>query len=269
MLKNPLTLTVLWLAAALSFDVFTKAQSGAQTEAKLIYRFEQRIEYPADYEVISKAVESLSEHVAAKNSNDRVAIRLCSNDSVLRAFYTATASPWGIRSHMSSGWLGDWYKTLPERTLVLRSTDCLGKESPIAPVELWALPRGVSPPPFVESMKFCQLNFDYLADNQLEGSRPRLIRQREYESALRRLVAKLRANPKALGLIWGFFLRGRTPIMEQHLRAVHSVMERHNIPQSRYVVRLSQFGGDFHPSTPEPKYPDVDVVYLTRQCKSE
>jgi hypothetical protein len=57
--------------------------------------------------------------------------------------------------------------------------------------------------------------------------------------------------------------------MEQHLREVHSFMERQNIPQSRYVVRLSQFGGDFNPRTPEPKYPNVDVVSLTRQCKSE
>jgi hypothetical protein len=137
----------------------------------------------------------------------------------------------------------------------------------VAPVELWALPKAVSPPPFVESMKFCQLNFNYLAGNQLKGSRPHLIKQREYTSALLKLVAKLRANPKSLGLIWGHFLRERTPIMEQHLDDVHTFMERHKIPQNRYVVRLSQFGGDFSPSTPEPEYPDVDVVYLSQQCK--
>jgi hypothetical protein len=269
MLKNPLSLTILSMAAALTFNVSAKAQIGVQPEAKLIYRFEQRIEYPADYEVSTKAVQSLLKYVDAKNSNDRVAIRLCSNEPILRAFYMATGSPWEIWGHMVTGWLGDWHKTPPERTLVLRSTDCLGNDATVAPVELWALPNGVSPPPFVESMKFCQLNFDYIVANQLKGSRPRLIRKREYETALRRLVAKLRTNPKALGLIWGQFLRERTPVMEQHLREVQSLMERYNIPQNRYVVRLSQFGGDFHPSTPEPKYPDVDVVNLSRQCKRD
>jgi hypothetical protein len=116
-------------------------------------------------------------------------------------------------------------------------------------------------------MKFCQLKFNYLAGNQLKGSRPHLVTQGEYESALLKLVAKLRANPKALGLVWGYFLRDRTPVMEQGLRDVHLFMERHNVPKNRYVVRLSQFGGDFYPSTPEPKYPDIDVVYLSRQCK--
>lgn len=266
MLRNLLTTTILSMAVALTFVFSCQAQSGVQPKAKLIYRFEQPIEYPADYEVSTKAVESLLKYIDAKNANDRVAIRLCSNDSLLRAFYTATESPWEIWGHMVTG-LGDWHKTLPERTVVLRSTDCLGSDPAVSPVELWALPKGVSEPASVESMKFCQLKFNYLAGNQLKGNRPHLVKQREYESALLKLVAMLRANPKALGLIWGYFLRERTPIMEQRLRDVHLFMERHNVSQNRYVARLSQFGGDFYPSTPEPKYPDIDVVYLSRQCK--
>ncbi len=269
MLKKILLLIILLFVIASPFDISFQAQSGAQPEAKLIRRFEQRIEYPADYDVSTKAVESLSKYVDAKNPKDRVAIRLCSNDSVLRAYYSAAESPGDIWGHMVTGWLIGWDKTSPERTLFLRGTDCLGSDTSVASVELWALPNGVAPPSFVESLKSCQMRFDYLAGNQLKGDRPHLLSQHKYNLALRRLVAKLRANPKALGLIWGYFLKDRTPIMEQHLRGVNTFMERHNISQSRYVVRLIQFGGDFYPSTPEPKYPDVDVVYLSRICKRE
>jgi hypothetical protein len=268
MLKSALTVT-LSMAFALAFNVPSQAQSSVHPEAKLVYRFEQPMEYPTDYGVSTKAVESLSKYIDAKNANDRVAIRLCSNDSLLRAFYTATESPGEIWGHMVTGWLMGWDKTSSERTLVLRGTDCLGQNATVAPVELWALPKGVSPPPFVESIKFCQLKFDYLAWNQLKGGRPHLIKQREYESALLKLVAKLRANPRALGLIWTYFLREHVPTKEQHLRDVDLFMKSHKIPQSRYVVRQSQFGGDFDPSTPEPEYPDVDVVYLSGPCKRE
>lgn len=268
MSKNSLTIIVLALALIGTYCVSSQAQSNLRPEAKLIYRFEQRIEYPADYEVRA-AVIALSESVDAKNPNDRVAIRLCSNDSILRAFYTAAVSPDVIKLHVGSGGLVGWHKTPPERTLILRSTDCLGNDSSVVPTELWALPNGAEPPPSSESMKFCQLKLDYLALNHLKGHRPQLIKRREYNSALRKLVVKLRANPNSLGLIQGYFLREPNPKIEQNSRDFQSFMERHNIQQSRYVVRLSQFGGDFYQSTPEPNYPDVNLVYLDKFCKKE
>ena len=245
------------------------AQSRAHSEAKLIYRFEQQIEYPHDYDVTTKAVERLSKYVTAENANDRVAMRICSKDSLLRAFYTAAGNPWEIWGHMVTGWLAGWDKVSPERTLILRSADCLGSDVNVSPMELWALPASAPPPTFVESMKFCQLSFDHLAGNQLKGVRPHLVKQREFESALLKLIARLRADPKALGLVWGYFLRERTAIIEQRLKDAHLFMERCGISQDRYVVRLSQFGGDFHSSTPEPNYPDVDVVHLLKVCKRQ
>ena len=268
MLKNYLTLSLPALGLTLISCVLSQAQSNSPPQAKLISRFEHRNEYSEDFEVRT-AIITLSEFVNAKNPNDRVAIRLCSNDSILRAFYTAAVSPDVIKLHIGSGGLIGWHKSPPERTLVLRSTDCLGNDSSVVPVELWALPNGAEPPASSESIKSCQVKLDHLALNHLKGHRPQLIKRREYESTLRKLVAKLRANANSLGLIQGYFLRGPNPKIEQNLRDVQSFMERHNIPQSRYVVRLSQFWGDFYQHSPEPNYPDINLVRLAESCRKE
>jgi hypothetical protein len=260
MLKNYLILKLLTPGLLLSFCLSTQVNSGLPPEAKLISRFEQHVEYPADYEVLA---------ANAKSPNDRIALRLCSTDSILRAFYAAAVRPDVISLHISSGYLVGWYKTSPERTLILRSTDCLGNDPSVVPVELWALPSGAEPPTSSESMRFCQLEREYLALNHLKGHRPQLIKRREYESALRKLIAKLRANPKSLSLIQGYFLRGQNPKIERNLKDFQSFMERQNIRQSRYVVRLSQFSGDFYPPTPEPDYPDITLVRLAESCTKE
>lgn len=268
MLKNYLTVKFPVLGLTLIFCVSPQAQSDLRPEARLISRFEQRVGYPSNYEVLT-AVRALSEFVSAKNPNDRVAIRLCSTDSMLRAFHTAAVGPDEIKFHMSTGWLVGWHKISGERTLILRSADCLGDDPAVAPVEIWALPGGAAPPASSESIKFCQLRLEYLSLNHLKGHRPRLIKRREYETALRKLIATLRADPNSFGVLQGYVLKGPNPKAEQNLKDIQSFMGRHGIQQTKYVVRLGQYWGDFSPLTPEPNYPDVHLVRLAESCLKE
>jgi hypothetical protein len=153
-----------------------------------------------------------------------------------------------------------------KRIIFLRSEDCSSDNQSDAPVEVWVVPKGASLPPHVESARFCQLQFGYVAANYLK-ERALLLNRRDYQSDLRKLVIKLRASPKAIALFWGQYLREPSPALQRNLDDVATFMKRHGFGHDRYLTSLERFGGDYRETTPEPQYPDILTVELSERCR--
>ena len=253
LLLNTLILTNLFF-----FGSLLPKQESSKPKAILVHRFEKKTDqYP-----ISQAVyASLKDY--PKDPNNVIALRVCSNDKFPLALYASAANPVIVQGYIQSGWMNP----IPyERIPFLRSEDCLSENSSIVPVEVWVVPKGASLPPYVESVRFCQLRFGYVATNKLEG-RPYLVSQREYQVALRKLVAKLRRNPKAVALFWGQYIREPSPILEKSLRDILGFMNQYGFERNRYYAELDHYGGDYWESTPEPQYPDILTVEISEKCR--
>ena len=242
----------------LTHIVFSALQGSANSEAKLVHRFERETNQSS----ISQAVDaSLKDY--SNDPNNIIALRVCSKDTFPFSLYSSAVSPVIVQGYIQLGWLNPISR---ERIPFIRAEDCNVNDSPIAPVEVWVVPKGASLPPHVESVQFCQLRFSYIATNKLKG-RPHLLSRREYQMALRNLVAKLRRNPKSVALFWGEYLREPSPMLEKNLRDLSALMEQQGFGGERYLTKFNHFGGDYQEGTPEPQYPDITTVEVSARCR--
>src|SRR6185436_14820446 len=101
----------------------------------------------------------------------------------------------------------DFYGYSPERVIILRSEDCLGPNPSVTATEIWAVPKGASPPPSIESVKSCQVLIDPL------GAQGFPERGQAYKNALQKVPSFLRERPRAVGVILGYYFRHPGPDM--------------------------------------------------------
>jgi hypothetical protein len=80
---------------------------------------------------------------------------------------------------------------------LLRSEGCLSHNPAIAVTEFWAIPKGATPPPSVESIRSSQAQLEVVRTEDTIKS------AKGYRAALQQLAAKLRAKPEAAGVIVG------------------------------------------------------------------
>jgi hypothetical protein len=242
----------------LTHIIFSGLQVSAKPEAKLVHRFEKEV----NQYLISQAVDaSLKEY--SNDPNNIIALRVCSKDTFPLSLYSSAVSSVIVQAYIQVGWLNPISQ---ERIPFIRAEDCNVDDSPVAPVEMWVVPKGASLPSHVEFAQFCQLRFSYIATNKLKGL-PHLLSRREYQMALRKLVTKLRRNPKAIALFRGEYLREPSPVLEKNLRDVSALMERHGLGSDRYLTKFDHFGGDYREGTPEPQYPDIITVEVSARCR--
>jgi hypothetical protein len=226
-------------------------QADVRPAAKLIHRSERSCGYSCAQEV---AIDLGGIH--ANQPDDRVAVRFCSKQSLPLALSTAAAAYGYVTSELS-----DIYNYTPQRILILRSEDCLGPNPAVTATEFWVIPQGAAPPASVESVSSKQVHSEAIGRKNLsvEGSR-------DYRTAVRELIAKLRARPEAVGVVLGNYYNRPSPAMRRRLREVRGLLRQSRLPQDRYFVRLAPWTGEYriNPPETEPKYPSVSIVEISR-----
>jgi hypothetical protein len=224
-----------------------QSDQGRQTEAKLIHRFEG---FSGDYG-ISEAVIDFA--IYPHGSGDMAAVRLCSNQPLPLALFTAAANPFVVVERVSD-------KFSPDHILFLRSEDCVGSHSEVA-TELWAIPVGSKPPSFVESVKSSEVRFRSIGAKK----GPTAYGARNYKAAVKHLSLKLREKPETTGVIVGYYYKTPSNVMKRRIREVQRMLQQSGLPRDRYLVRLAPWTGEYgiDPPDPEPQYPNVFIVEIS------
>lgn len=172
------------------------------------------------------------------------------------ALSIAAMNPFAVARALNLG-----YNFALERILFLRSQDCLGSKSAVAPTELWAIPKGAALPTFAESIKSSHAQLEILGTKTLLPNGTT-----NYRLAVRQLGTKLRAAPEAVGVVLGYYFKRPSPQMKRRVREVQKILEQSGLPRDRYSVRLMPWPGErsIDPPEPEPKYPNVLVVEISK-----
>jgi len=225
-----------------------------QRGAKLVHRYESGCGYSCNQEL---AIDVGG--VYGDQPNDIVAIRFCSKLPMSKA-YAIAASPSGYVNEIL---IGNYHYT-PNRILFLRSEDCIGSNLATAATEYWVVPKGIELPPFVESIKSCQIVSDSL------GTEEFLSGERNYKSELSKLVRKLRENPNAVGVALGYYIERPSSILKKRLLESQRFLERSGLPRNRYLIHLMGWTGEYsaEPPEPKPKYPNIFTVEVKSECKN-
>ncbi len=236
---------VLWLL--LCFTALLLGQESKQREARLV-----RSPFAGGdvMHVIQEAALDLKEH--ASGAGDMAAIRLCSKEPMPVALSTAAASPFIMLEYL------EHHGFSRERVLLLRSEECLGANPAIAITEFWAIPKGATPPPSVESISSSQARLEVVRTEDM------IKNAKGYRAALHQLIAKLRAKPEAAGVIVGAYYETPSPALEQNLRKAQRMLERNGLSAERFYVRVKPLLGERPDDEPQPKYPSLFVVEVAK-----
>jgi hypothetical protein len=248
MLGKKLASAVLMLALP---SIVLQGQQSSQPTPKLIHRYELGCGYSCAQEVAA----DLGGLGAAK-SDDRVAVRFCSKEPMPLALTTAAAAYGYVISILEGS-----YGFTPDRILFLRSDDCLGPNVAVIATEFWAIPKGASMPAAVESVKSSDVKSQSIPERNM-----RAIGTRNYRTATRQLIKRLRTTRQMVGIVVGYYYDEPSQVMRRRLREVRRALEKSGLEQNRYFVRLSPWSGErsIDPRKPEPVYPSFFVVEVTK-----
>jgi hypothetical protein len=225
----------------------TLAASNAEATAKLFTRYENG----AGGNRLIEDVLTLTLSVSNKDRT-KVAIRVCSKEPIPFALATAGANPFRIAELLS-----DSYGYSPEQVIFLRSENCLSSKNPSRSItEVWAVPQGAQLPPHDEALTSNQVRLTSLGKEQANRG------VRDYKTALQKLIQDLRANPLAVGVIFGYFLERPSSALQRRLREVTRTLEQSGLPRERYLVSPKAWDDEIstYPPDSEPTYPSVFVV---------
>lgn len=194
--------------------------------------------------------------VDSAGQGGRVAVKICSRERLPIALSIAAADPFLISTILEVD-----YDFTPERILYLRSEDCLGPDPIVAATEFWAVPNGAALPTSVESIRSNQIQSEAVGTeaSSTKGTH-------NYKAAARELTMKLRARPRAVGVVLGYYYQKPSSAMQRRLHEVRTLLEESGLPQDRYCVRLMRWTGErpVDPPEPEPAYPSLLVIEIMR-----
>lgn len=227
------------------------AQSDSEHAARLFKRYDPG----AAYNRVTEDILTLSLSVKAKE-RARIAVRVCSKESLPFALATAGAGPFHMAELLTGG-----YGYTAERVIFLRSEDCLSAKEPSrSATEIWTIPEGASLPSHVEALKSNEAKLVSL------GKRPANRGVRDYRNAIGELIKNLRANPTSKGVVFGYFLKSPSAKLQRRLREVTKTLEQSGLPSDRYLVRPMRWNDEVstYPPDAEPQYPTVFTVEVAR-----
>jgi hypothetical protein len=187
----------------------------------------------------------------------QVAIRVCSKESLPFALATAGADPFYIADLLTNG-----YAYPVERVMFLRSEDCLFAKDRSEPItEIWALRDAAQLPTHVEALKGDEVKLVSLGKRQTNRG------VCDYRSAVTEMIGKLRLNPAAKGIVFGYFLERPSATLRRRLREVTSMLEQSGLSADRYLVRPMQWNDEVstYPPDSEPQYPSISIVEVSPQ----
>lgn len=227
-------------------------QGNPQPEAKLVKRCESGCS--GSSAVMEATIDLL--HYFAKPP-DTVAIRVCTKEPMPVALSVAATDPIYV-----TRWLAKVHNYPSERVVFLRSEDCIGNDPQVAATELWAIAKGAVLPASVESVRANRVESEPIGANKNTATKG----ASNYRAAAQKLIAELRVRPDAVGIVLGYYYKRPTSIMQRRLREVRRLFAQSGLPQERYFVRLASWNGEYgiDPPDPEPRYPSVSIVEVTR-----
>ena len=234
-------------------------QGVTKPEAQLIHRCLGGQGGCSGYDAVMEDTLNFGQY---RDQPDTIAVvRVCSKEPTPIAFSVASMNPLTV-----ADWLENVYNFTPERILLLRSEDCQVHRRGAATTELWAIPQGATLPTHVDAIKPCQFPGEYIGVESNEPSPGE--GDRHYRRSMRELVAKLRANPRAVGVVLGYYLKRPRALMKQRLKEVELFLRRSGVPHDRFSVRVMPWIGGYSisPPDPEPENPSMYVVEVTKDC---
>ena len=238
------------LILGLLFPAWLQESSSVQPQAIRFHRFEN---FVGPYHLEESMID-LGE--MARKPDATVVVRICSKELLVKSAFMAAAVP-SVAYSYSTG----IYNVAPERVLLSRSEDCLSNNPDYAATELWVVPKGAASPPSDESISLCQLKSESMMP------RGEIRTARQFGIALRRLVNSLRTNPKAVGVVKGSYHERPSLSMQNRLLEARRLLQQSGLSADRYLVRLSVLYGEWSEGDPEPKYPNLFAVEITRKCQ--
>lgn len=224
----------------LSFAVAATAQQSAQP------RLFKRYVNGAPYNRVTEDVLTLTIEVAAADRK-QIAVRICSQQPFLFALATANADPFRMAELLVGA-----YSFLPEHVTFVRSEDCLGKAPSI--VELWTLAENASLPQHIEALTSSQVRISLL------GKKPVNRGVRDYAAATQELSKILQANPRARGVVIGYYFHRPSAVLKRSLRVVKTIFQRSGVPPDRYLIHSLHWNDEYSESEGEPPYPRVFLI---------
>lgn len=251
-----MTQTIILMFGLLIFwHTLLPLQRSVRPQAELVHRFENG----AGDDATIEATLDLAERI--RQSGDMAAIRLCTKDPLPLALFTNAISPTLMVARTLTGSASI---LTPEQIFYLRSEDCLSSNDLAGAGELWFIPKGAALPPSIESVKYCQVQYEpSVADSTIK-------RKRNYRAALHQLLGKLRANPEAVGVIMGNYYDRPSPRLKRNLVEAQRYLEQNGLPKTRYFVRLHIWTGNYPgDEATEPVYPNMFLVQLTVGCNQK
>lgn len=206
-------------------------------------------------DVMQEAAIDIKGH--AGGPEDMAAIRICSKEPMPMALVIATASPFIMLEYL------EHYDYSRDRILFLRSENCLGAKHGIAVTEFWAIPKGATPPASIEAIKASQVRLDVLR------TRDTIKNDGDYNAALLKLSSKLQSNPRAIGVIVGFYYKSPSHLLKMNMRKVQRTLRYSKTQQGRYYSHLQKLTGPGTewPSSSKSKYPDIFIIEVSNDSK--
>lgn len=228
------------------------AQSNAATVSATLFK---RYEDGAAPNRLNEDVLTLSLEQKSKDKT-RIGVRVCSKEPMPFALVTASADPFFIVERLVEA-----YAYLPKRVVYLRSEDCLSSQRPEIPVtEVWMIPDGASFPAHVEAAAASDVK--RIALGKKEANRG----VRDYRDAVQKLIQDVRQNPAATGVVFGYFLKRPSRLLEQRLREVTGTLKQSGLLPERYLVRATYWNDEASDTDKEPTYPSVFLVEINRSA---
>ena len=242
-----MTKTILLFGLLVCIPTLSIGQENKQPRAKLVR--EAFIAGDSSH-AIEEAALDLKEHASGKQ--DRVAVRVCTNERLPVALSIASASPFIMLEYL------EHYGFSRERVLLMRSGDCLVKNSKIAVTEFWAIPDGASPPHSVESIRSSQ------ASLQVVRTSDTVKTANEYRVALQEVIAKLRSNSNAKAVVVGYYLIKPSRALRRNLDEAKKVIGQYPRAADRLYVLAAPSSGMRESNEPETTYPNLFVIHIAR-----
>jgi hypothetical protein len=137
-------------------------------------------------------------------------------------------------------------------------------KSPTLPaIEIWTVPKAGLLPTHVEALNSDQIRLVLL------GRIPTNRGVRDYRSAASKMTKDLAANPKSVGVVFGYFLEQPSTNLLRRLREIRRIFKRSGLPPDRYLVRTKRWDDEVstYPPDSEPQYPTTFVVELASTSK--
>lgn len=188
-----------------------------------------------------------------------VVLSLCTKKPLPIAIATAAIEPLTLARYLSH------YYVPVEKIVVSRAAFCSGKLATNTATDLWMVLPTNRFPKMIDSVKVCQIKIRELKSRQDASGNIR-IGTNNYLAAANKLVSELKANPKATGVIVGYYIGEPPQAILKKLKRVQRLLKRSGLAPARYYVRPLHWTG-FPEVEDQLGHLSIELVEIDSVCQ--